>query len=306
MLPTDSSLARAYENVAGQIAESSAKKYAIELSLFSRWCAEQRITPRALTRDDLIAYQKHVMRTYAKSTAQRKLSVIKRIYDEAFAAGVIASSVTHNLRGVKVTDDSPLHVALTREQVDRLIYLVQHDTKRTALLRARDSLILLFLTRTGVRRAELCALNCGDIQERQGHWIAIVKGKGNKRRIVKLLPIVKRAITEYHNLRDVHTIEHDAPLLLSQTVNRETRNREMPRMSVSQLWHIVKAAGHMLDPDLNLTVHSLRATFATILLDSNAPLHKVQRAMGHADARTTERYWKTKDDLDDNAVDYFH
>ncbi len=32
----------------------------------------------------------------------------------------------------------------------------------------------------------------------------------------------------------------------------------------------------------------------------------VQRAAGHADPRTTERYWKRKDSLDDNAVDYVH
>ena len=33
-------------------------------------------------------------------------------------------------------------------------------------------------------------------------------------------------------------------------------------------------------------------------------LHLVQRAVGHADPRTTERYWRRKDALDDNAVDY--
>jgi hypothetical protein len=32
--------------------------------------------------------------------------------------------------------------------------------------------------------------------------------------------------------------------------------------------------------------------------------HKVQVAAGHADPRTTERYWRTKENLDDNAVDY--
>ena len=50
--------------------------------------------------------------------------------------------------------------------------------------------------------------------------------------------------------------------------------------------------------------HGLRATFVTLALEGGAPLHLVQRAAGHADPRTTERYWRRKDGLDDNAVDF--
>jgi integrase len=50
--------------------------------------------------------------------------------------------------------------------------------------------------------------------------------------------------------------------------------------------------------------HALRATFVTLALEGGAALHLVQRAAGHADPRTTERYWRRKDALDDNAVDY--
>lgn len=50
--------------------------------------------------------------------------------------------------------------------------------------------------------------------------------------------------------------------------------------------------------------HSLRATFATLALRGGAKLQRVQYAMGHADPRTTERYDRSKDDLDDAAADY--
>ena len=42
----------------------------------------------------------------------------------------------------------------------------------------------------------------------------------------------------------------------------------------------------------------------TLALDAGAPLRKVQYAAGHADPRTTERYHRSKQNLDDNAVDY--
>ena len=50
----------------------------------------------------------------------------------------------------------------------------------------------------------------------------------------------------------------------------------------------------------HMTPHVLRATFITLALDAGAPLHKVR----HADPRTTERYHRSKQNLDDNAVDY--
>ncbi len=54
-----------------------------------------------------------------------------------------------------------------------------------------------------------------------------------------------------------------------------------------------------------ISPHALRATFITLALDGGAPLHKVQYAAGHADPRTTERYHRTKRNLDDHASDYF-
>jgi len=48
----------------------------------------------------------------------------------------------------------------------------------------------------------------------------------------------------------------------------------------------------------------LRASFVTLALEGGARLQQVQYAAGHADPRTTERYQKRKQNLQDNAVDY--
>ncbi len=66
------------------------------------------------------------------------------------------------------------------------------------------------------------------------------------------------------------------------------------------LQHRAKQAGITT----HITPHVMRATFITLTLDAGAPLHKVQYAAGHADPRTTERYHRSKLNLDDNAVDY--
>jgi integrase/recombinase XerD len=55
---------------------------------------------------------------------------------------------------------------------------------------------------------------------------------------------------------------------------------------------------------LELSPHSLRATFVTLALEGGARLDQVQYAVGHADPRTTERYQKRKLNLDRHAVDF--
>jgi len=50
--------------------------------------------------------------------------------------------------------------------------------------------------------------------------------------------------------------------------------------------------------------HVLRHAFATLALEADASLRRVQYAMGHSDPRTTERYDRARENLADNAADY--
>jgi site-specific recombinase XerD len=53
-----------------------------------------------------------------------------------------------------------------------------------------------------------------------------------------------------------------------------------------------------------ISPHSLRHSFITIALQAGCPLHRVQYTVGHADPRTTERYDRLRESLEDNAADY--
>jgi len=70
------------------------------------------------------------------------------------------------------------------------------------------------------------------------------------------------------------------------------------------IWLVVKRRVRAAGIEGKITPHSLRHTFVTLALQGGAALHKVQYAAGHADPRTTERYDRQRDNLDDNAVDY--
>jgi PAS domain S-box-containing protein len=74
-------------------------------------------------------------------------------------------------------------------------------------------------------------------------------------------------------------------------------------VSEKAIWKMVVRRMKQGGITANITPHSTRHTLIPLALDGGAPLHKVQVAAGHADPRTTERYWRTKENLDDNAVD---
>ncbi len=100
---------------------------------------------------------------------------------------------------------------------------------------------------------------------------------------------------------------HEGPLWRS--VKREGRKPNMRYVLASPLTAngILKILQHrakQADITTHMTPHVLPTTFITLALDNGAPLHKVQYAAGHADPRTTERYHRSKLNLDDNAVDY--
>jgi site-specific recombinase XerD len=76
--------------------------------------------------------------------------------------------------------------------------------------------------------------------------------------------------------------------------------RRSTGITTDGIWYIVRCRVR----EAGITPHSLRHVLITLALAGGAPLHKVQYAAGHADPRTTERYDRRRDDLDDNAVDH--
>jgi len=90
----------------------------------------------------------------------------------------------------------------------------------------------------------------------------------------------------------------------ARTTPYNVRDKGQKPLAEKAVWKIVERRVKEAGILAHITPHSTRHTFITLALDGGAPLHKVQVAAGHADPRTTERYWRTKENLDDNAVDY--
>lgn len=295
---TASDFSLSLADTTGQLATRSKRIYQNDAKVFATWMLEQGLLPEILTRSHMIAYRSFLAEKYQKATAQRMLSVARRILQEHIYSGKLTANPADDIKGFKMNNETS-HAALTKEQARDLLGAIDQTTTKGL----RDYALIILLLRTGLRRSECAALNVGDIKQEQGHTVAIIQhGKGDKKGVVKLPVDVFRAIQRYH-LEAVSIFQSLESPLFTGFDKGDHPTKE--RISDKLIERVVKYYGEKIGVP-ELTPHGLRATFITLALEGGAQLHQVQYAARHADPRTTERYQKRKLNLDDNAVDYIH
>ncbi len=285
--------------VAGQLSPLTRKAYRYDAELFVKWLAGQNLALTALTRSDMEHYRVWLSEKYAKNTAARKLVVARKLLEEAVDRGILSHNPALKLRGFSADQETP-HNALSREQARQLLDAIDSSTRQGQ----RDYAIILLLLRTGLRRSECAALKLGDLQQEQGHRIAILRhAKGDKRRKIKIPVEVWRAIEQYLAAisQNLGVSQAAKPLFVQF---RKGDHPQSAGISDQLIERLVEKLCRKARLDLKLSPHGLRATFVTLALEGGAKLEQVQYAVGHTDPRTTERYQKRKLNLDNNATDF--
>jgi len=147
----------------------------------------------------------------------------------------------------------------------------------------RDRAFILLMIDSGLRRAEVIALNWSDIDLSSG-IVRVVRGKGGKPRSVVIGIETRRVLLKY---RSEINGKEDQPVFQTISGNRFTAGGLR-----SWLLRISKRTG------INITPHALRRTFATLSIRGGMNLVHLQGLMGHASITTTRDYvGLTEEDL---------
>jgi len=172
----------------------------------------------------------------------------------------------------------PRHV-LTEEEVLSLLAAI--DAERPVGLRNRAILEVLY--GSGLRRAELVALDLADL-DLTGGTLLVGKGKGGRSRIVPLGEAAGEAVGRYvckARLRWLHDGGTSALFLTSTT------GRRLSKATINMIVrNVAKAAGL----EERVTPHSLRHACATHILRHGADIRHIQELLGHVDIGATEIY----------------
>jgi site-specific recombinase XerD len=168
---------------------------------------------------------------------------------------------------------------LTETEFERLLAAAANPPRRRDGLAERDRLVLLTLVQTGLRRAELIALDWSDLELEGARPSLLVRcGKGGKPRRQPLAGTLARELAA---LRATRQAPAEAPVFCGLEGNR---------LQPTILASIIHRAAKRAQLEKRVTVHTLRHTAATWLRQQTGDARLVAAYLGHSDLSTVSRY----------------
>jgi integrase/recombinase XerD len=259
--------------------------YGRDLADFSAHLTQRRRSVGAASTEDLRAYLAALSRRgLGAATVARRLSAIRQLYRFLYGEGLRKDDPAAVLEGPKRS--RPLPKTLTLAEVDRLLEAAAASVSAAPLRErvrvARLSCLLETLYATGLRVSELVALPVS--AARRDARVIVVRGKGNKERMVPLNNAAKNAMASYLALLEESGQFASSKWLFpsfgeSGHLTRQHFARDLKSLAVS--------AGLRAE---QISPHVLRHAFASHLLHNGADLRVVQTLLGHADISTTQIY----------------
>jgi integrase/recombinase XerC len=224
-------------------------------------------------------------RGLGKRSMARTLSAVRSFYRYLHRNEIVDVNPARAVGAPKL--DKYLPGYLDRAQIDLLFQMAEVRAWEGKFIDVRNLAILELFYSTGMRLSELQGMNRGDLDMISQQ--AKVRGKGRKERIVPVGDHAVLALRNYEAKRD-ELLRGLGPKVdrMAVFVGRNGR-----RIGVRAVQKAVTAFLREIDEDAGLSVHSLRHTFATHLLDAGADLRAVQELLGHASISTTQIYTHT-------------
>ena len=268
-------------------ARNTLDAYARDLADFSEHLAANGKTIAKATSDNLRGYLGALAkRGLAPASVARRLSAIRQLYRFLYAEGHRGDDPAAVLEGPKRGRSIPKILSVA--EVDRLLQHA-HDAGadpeqplNARMRAARFACLLEVLYATGLRVSELVELPAS--AARRDQRVLVVRGKGDKERLVPLNDAAKRAMTHYLALVAEAGRDQQSKWLFPSFGESGHLTRQHFARDLKAL-----AAATGLRPQ-RVSPHVLRHAFASHLLQNGADLRVVQTLLGHADISTTQIY----------------
>jgi len=268
--------------------------YRSDLADFARFLGAAR-TIAAATPADLRRYLASLATARLKPrTAARRLSALRQFHRFLMLEGVRRDDPTSDLDAPRL--GRPLPKVLTADEAAALIAAArQYEGAAGKRLVA----LVELLYGAGLRVSELVGLPLAAV--RREPRVLIVRGKGDKERLVPLGVPARAALADYLAVRADFLRPRQASPFLFPSHGREGH---LTRRRCGQLVKELAAAA-CIDPD-RLSPHVLRHAFASHLVDGGADLRSVQEMLGHADIATTQIYTHVQSERLRRVVTAYH
>lgn len=279
-----------YCEVEEGLSDNTQKNYQRYLNKFVIWLKKnhkENIKPHQLSSEDIWKYRLFLSRNInpktgksLKRTTQNYYLIALRALLSYFSTRDVISLPSDKVRLPKDARKEENIKFLNLEQIEKL--LLAPDTKKTIGL--RDRAILEALFSTGLRIAELVALNCEqfvNIKDKKDYELSVI-GKGGYPRAVYFSERALSWLKKYLETRE----DKEKALFIHYRARKDAEARLTPR-SVER---IAKKYAILAGIPIFTTPHTLRHSMATDLLSQGVDLRTIQEFLGHRSITSTQIY----------------
>ena len=276
----------------GDASRHTQESYVSSTRGFFAWCQGRGIYPDKATEDEIKLFRAHLIQNgYKRGTIKTKLAAIRRFYDSLKDWEVRLDNPAGKVKAKKDLTSQAEKIA-EKYIPDRDAFLnLWKQPEGTSLKGYRDRAILRVLCFTGIRVAELCALDLTDIKNSDNPQLLIRGGKGRKRRHVPLGGTELEVLQDWIDVRERLVGESNQALFI--TLDNRTKGQRLGTRGVrSQVDRYLRQAG-LKQP--GRSCHGLRHSMAVWLLDAGVPTEAIADLLGHSSIAITAVYTKGVD-----------
>jgi integrase/recombinase XerD len=281
-----------YLRIEKGLAQLSIRAYTSDISQFSEFLEKRERTLLTALRTDVRDFLQQLFSHQVEGrSVGRKLSALRHLYRYMLLDKKIAHDPMLNIESPRQWKVLPK--SLARDEVETTLAApltreagLKSHTKESAALALRDRAMLEVFYAGALRVSEIISVKLEDLKLEAGFML--VRGKGDKERVVPLGKAAQDALTEYLvRARPVLTAGkgRSAPSANARLLFLGRGPRQLTRQRV---WQMVRgaseASGRKASP------HMLRHSCATHMVENGADLRTVQTILGHADISTTQVY----------------
>lgn len=255
-----------------QLNPKTQSAYLRSVSNFARYLGR---SPATATIEDLRNYQLHLVDS---GTSPISLNAAITGLKFFFDVTLDRLELMAKMRPVRVPQKLP--TVLSRDEVRRLIAAASNLKHQTALSLAYG---------TGLRASEVVALRVGDIDS-QRMILRVEQGKGRKDRYAMLSPVLLERLRVWWRVARAQGKMLDGGWLFPGM-------NPVEPLTTRQLNRVVHAAAAAANIDKRVSMHTLRHSFATHLLEQKVDIRVIQVLLGHKKLDTTALYTQVATDL---------
>ncbi|MCR4580382.1 MAG: tyrosine-type recombinase/integrase [Treponema sp.] len=261
------------------LSENTVEGYSRDLEKFQSYLtADLEIT--SINQENILLSIGQLSRENASSASvNRFISAVRNLFKYCKYIGYIKVNPCLEVKNVK--NPQVVTSFMTEKEVNELCSMPE---KKELLWTSRDTAIFRMLYSSGCRISELTNIRLSDF--RKNYHSAIIKGKGNKERVVYFDERSREALAAY--MADRRKVLSDNGRDLKE--DRLFINQKGLPISVGGMRFIISKYSGAEGTNHHVNPHAFRHTFATTLLNNGADVRMVQELLGHSSINTTQRY----------------